>query len=66
MVLEYGNAEKMCNLLKYLAESTVLTLDQINMVSVLNSPDAARHDTLLFFTHFLLLQGFHASFQRHD
>ncbi|CAI8049157.1 Programmed cell death protein 4 [Geodia barretti] len=31
MVLEYGNAEKMCNLLKYLAESTVLTLDQINM-----------------------------------
>ena len=65
MVLEYGTAytaEKMCNLLKYLADSTVLTLDQINMVSVLNSPDAAQHDTLLF----ILLEGFHASFQRHD
>ena len=77
MVLEYGTgycAEKMCTLLKYMADSTVLTLDQITMVSS-ESELAYVHTVILSLyihmhcsaTHNLsLLKGFHAGFQRHD
>jgi programmed cell death protein 4 len=69
MVLEYGTAytaEKMCNLLKYLADSTVLTLDQINMgfmrvfndmtEIVLDSPNA--YHTLSKFVELCFGAGF--------